>query len=111
MKKIIISILSLCILLFPIIANAKISHNQIQKEMILARHEVTVSYGHNVNVKLDKFFAEKIINNDNDLFIKFRTELTTYFKKRGHWENLSKKEKLYKYLLIRSHYELSFRKK
>lgn len=111
MKKIIISLFTLITLLFPTFTNAKISHSQIQKEMILARHNVTLSYGHNVNLKLDKFFAKKIINNDVDLFMKFRTELTIYFKKRGNTENLSKKEILYKYLLVRSHYELSFRQK
>ena len=79
--------------------------------MILARHDVTISYGHNVNVKLDSLFAKKIISNDNILFEKLLSSMTSYFQKRGNTVNLTKKEKLYKYLLIRSHYELNFRKK
>jgi hypothetical protein len=111
MKKIIISLITVIILLFPAFTQAGFTHAQIQKDMILARHDVTLSYGHNVNVKLDKLFSRKIINNDNSLFESLRTSMSLYFKKRGNSQKLSKKEKLYKYLLIRSYYELTFRKK
>lgn len=111
MYKIMVSFITIFLLILPSITQASLTNAEIQKEMILARHDVTLSYSHNTNIKLDEFFAEKITNDDMTLFEKYRTEITLYFQKRWNHDNLTKKEILYKYLLIRSHYELSFRNK
>ena len=110
MKKLLIIFISCFILLTPQISFAKVSQERIQKELVVARFEVKKQYGEDFNKKLDKFFIDQIMNNDQKKLNNFISILQPYFQKRWNSKNLSKKETLYKYLLIRSYYEIYYRK-
>lgn len=111
MKKIIISIFSIIMLLLPSLTMAELSQAQIQKQMVIARYEVDKDYWVKLVQKIDKVFITKIMNNDMELFTNLNTKLNTYFSKKSLSGNLNKKERLYKYLYIRTTYELKYRKK
>lgn len=111
MKKIIISIFSIIMLLLPSLAMAELSQAQIQKQMVIARYQVDKDYWVELIQKIDKVFITKIMNNDMELFTSLNTKLNIYFSKKSLSGNLNKKERLYKYLYIRTTYELKYRKK
>ena len=111
MKKIIISIFSVIMLLVPSLAMANLSQAQIQKQMVIARYQVDKDYWVKLVQKIDKLFIPKIMNNDMELFSSLNTKLNAYFSKKSISNNLTKKERLYKYLYIRTTYELKYRKK
>jgi len=110
MKKIFITVFSLWFLLFPSISMAQLSYAQIQKEMVISRYEVDKDYWVELIQKIDKAFMPMIINNDNELFESFNTSLNSYFKNKSLTWNLSKKDRLLKYLYIRTTFELKYRK-
>lgn len=110
MKKIIISIISIISLLFPTITLADLSQSKIQKQMVIARYQVDKDYWVELVQKIDKIFIKKIMENDMELFQSLNSKLHTYFSNKSLWENLTKKQRLYKYLYIRTTYELKFRK-
>jgi hypothetical protein len=89
---------------------AELSQSQIQKEMVIARYQVDKDYWVKLVQKIDKVFIEKIMNNDDALFKSLNTKLNNYFSKKSLSGYLSKKERLYKYLYIRTTYELKYRK-
>lgn len=110
MKKIIISIFSIIILLFPSISMAQLSQSKIQKEMVIARYQVDKDYWVQLVQKIDKIFIDKIVSNDNALFESLNSKLSVYFNNKSITSYLTKKERLYKYLYIRTTYELKYRK-
>lgn len=110
MKKIIISMVSIFSLLFPTVTMAELSQSTIQKEMVLARYQVDKDYWVELVQKIDKIFMKKIIENDMELFQSLNEKLNIYFSNKSLLGNLTKKQRLYKYLYIRTTYELKFRK-
>lgn len=110
MKKIFITVVSLIVLFFPSVSLAELSQSKIQKEMVIARYQVDKDYWVELVQRIDKLFISKIMNNDKELFKSLNTKLNTYFSKKSLNGYLNKKERLYKYLYIRTTYELKFRK-
>lgn len=110
MKKIIISIFSIIALLFPTVTLAELSQSTIQKEMVIARYQTDKDYWVELIQKIDKIFIKKIMENDMELFQSLNKKLNVYFSNKSLSGNLTKKQRLYKYLYIRTTYELKFRK-
>ena len=110
MKKLFISVISIIVLLFPWFALAELSQSQIQKEMVIARYQVDKDYGVELVQKIDKVFIKKIMEKDMELFQSLNTKLNSYFSNKSLSSYLTKKERLYKYLYIRTTYELKYRK-
>lgn len=110
MKKIIISMVSIFSLLFPTVTMAELSQSTIQKEMVIARYQVDKDYWVELVQKIDKIFIKKIMENDMELFQSLNAKLNAYFSNKSLSGNLTKKQRLYKYLYIRTSYELKFRK-
>ncbi len=110
MKNIFISIISIIILVFPSLAIAELSQSKIQKEMVIARYQVDKDYWVKLVQKIDTVFIKKMMVNDMELFQSLNTKLNRYFNNKSISGYLSKKERLYKYLYIRTTYELKYRK-
>ena len=110
MKQIIISMVSIFSLLFPSITWASLSQSTIQKQMVISRYQVDKDYWVELVQKIDKVFMNKIMENDMTLFQSLNTKLHDYFSNHNLGENLTKKQRLYKYLYIRTTYELKYRK-
>jgi hypothetical protein len=78
--------------------------------MVISRYQVDKDYWVELVQKIDKVFMNKIMENDMELFQSLNTKLHDYFTNKNLWNNLTKKQRLYKYLYIRTTYELKYRK-
>jgi hypothetical protein len=78
--------------------------------MVIARYQVDKDYWVKLIQKIDRLFSTKIVSNDMELFKSLNNKLNTYFSKKSLSSHLNKKERLYKYLYIRTTYELNYRK-
>ncbi|MDA7494829.1 hypothetical protein N8455_00645 [Candidatus Gracilibacteria bacterium] len=110
MKKIIVALICIISVIIPNTGHAAVTYSSIQKDLVMARYEVTKLYGLEYNKRIDSLFIKKILSNDIQFFETFQNALHPYFSNKKETDILTKKETLYKYLYIRSIYELRFRK-
>lgn len=109
MKKLITWIIALAIVVLPNVWFADVSQSKIQKEMVIARYQVDQIYWVSLIRNIDNIFIEQILDDDLELIQKLNINLDNYFSKKTNIDNLTHKETLYKYLYIRTTYELNYR--
>lgn len=110
MKKILFMFFACILLISPLVSHADVDQNKIQKELVIARHDVTTFYGPEIHDKLDLYFIKLLHKKDKNKLNKIAEVTWEYIKwKESDW--LNKKEILIRYLFVRSYYEANFRLK